>query len=245
MTSEDPQPVSDTTALIAALARRPGPALAYSGADGALELTGRVCANWAYKGASLLAEAGVGPDCALLIVVPPAGYLHWRALLAALSAAALGAPVRLARPSAEPPDGPHAALAPEALAEAAATAGADELFVYAEAPLALAAEAPAETRDYNAEIRAHPDVVALAPQGSIEFSAPDSPPTAAPVPAPAPGAVELAGWPRDAAEAGRAFAALAGGLLSTADAPGTGAPAESGPPGAPDVGHATIGAWTK
>lgn len=208
-------------ALVERLAQQSTPALSWISETGNLDLTGTVCANWTYKSADLLGAEGVGADSTDLLIATP-GYLHWRALTPALAAWALGATVHLRKPADEPPSQPHIALAPEALAGADVLDEAEDVFVYAEAPLALSAAAPAGCRDFNSEIRAHPDVIPLPAHDALRLSLGGSAAEEAALPSAAdalqrPGLLELAGLPVSAQQAAQVITALAGRGIVVSD----------------------------
>ncbi|GAA2086734.1 MULTISPECIES: TIGR03089 family protein [Brevibacterium] len=147
--------------LVEHLATRRRPVLRWEDGEGAvLELTGPVLANWVHKSAGLLAELEVGPGTDLGIVDRTG--LHWRALAGALAAWSLGATVRVLDPAAgEGPAGPWVALAHEDCAQEPITGSAEEVLVYAAAPLALTVEVPAGFTDFSAAVRSQPDQAAL------------------------------------------------------------------------------------
>lgn len=152
-------------AVITRLLRTAGPAAAWRGTDGtSFEPTGPVLANWAMKAMGLLGDLAVGPDLPLLLVAPR-GEVHWRALCFALAAWELGATVVFVDPTArhdhaELPE-PAIALAPESWEDDGTTESADEVLVYPEAPLALAATVAPGFTDAAGAVRAYPDRCAL------------------------------------------------------------------------------------
>ncbi|WP_029089633.1 TIGR03089 family protein [Brevibacterium album] len=152
--------------LIDTLSARRRPVLRWEdGEGGLLELTGPVFANWVRKSAGLLAELEVGPDRELGLVDR---RLHWRALAGALAAWSLGAAVRALDPAGgDPADageltGDWIALAHEDSAQEAVTASAEEVLVYAAAPLVLSLEVPAGFTDFSSAVRGHADDTPIA-----------------------------------------------------------------------------------
>lgn len=84
---------ADAPALLAALARRPQPAVVwYAEPDHRVELSGAVLANWAHKLINLFREEyDLGPAQCVLIDMA----CHWKAAAAALGVYACGSEVRL------------------------------------------------------------------------------------------------------------------------------------------------------
>lgn len=235
--------MSTVSDLVAALSARSEPALVWVSDSGNLELTGRVAANWVYKSAGLLTESGLDASQTLLIVCPDTESLHWRALTAAIAAWSLGASVTFALPQDTPPDTPHLGLAPDDLTEAPVLADADDVFVYATPALALRAEAPVGFRDFNSEVRTHPDVQPLPPTSVITVDGGAATGSMASVEPPRAQTTALIRRPADAAAAASALSSLAGGQLALTDAADEASFVRLSD-GVLSV-HVTIGEWTK
>ncbi|MCT1828922.1 TIGR03089 family protein [Brevibacterium luteolum] len=203
--------------LIDALSSRRYPVLTYlPESSERLELTGTVVANWVYKTTSLFAEAGVGQDLGVGIVLDETGPLHWRALAAMLAAFGLDAPVALLSADSEPPEAEWVAFADESHAADEITTEADEVFVYAAPALALAAEAPEGCIDFNSEVRAHPDVCPI-PGTQISLTLPGGEQVASDsreVPTASGTELETTGIPVDGEELAAVLAALVAGTVT-------------------------------
>lgn len=141
--------------LLQALQRTgPRPALAWYAPEGRTELSGHVLANWVIKAVGHLeAELALAPGDLVVLAMPP----HWKRLVLALAAHALGADVAVATPGALPeldprvlvtddPTGPPAEAAEEVLA----------LEALSLTPR-FTGELPPLVHDWVAEVRAQPD----------------------------------------------------------------------------------------
>ncbi|MGP9539011.1 TIGR03089 family protein [Brachybacterium sp. AOP43-C2-M15] len=92
MSTVRPPATADTAAqLLSALERSgPNPALAWYGESSRIELSGHVLANWLIKSIGHLhEEIALAPDDAVVLDLPP----HWKRLVLAVAAWALGAEV--------------------------------------------------------------------------------------------------------------------------------------------------------
>lgn len=194
--------------FIAQLAARSEPAVRWSGPSGDLELTGAVFANWIYKSTALWEDYGAEG----LVVVTDDG-LHWRAAAGLLAAAGMGLPVTVLEGDSAAPENAHVALVPAGLENAEAAFDAEEVFVYATEPLALATDVSEDFLDFITEVRSRPDVVPLADTQQLRLEVRDRS-LFAPVPTePGPDAV-LSADPADEEELTTALRALLGGVLT-------------------------------
>jgi len=138
--------------LAAALRRDPaGPLLTYyDDATGErVELSATTLANWVAKTANLLADAGAGAGDRVAVLLPA----HWLTAAVLLAAWSAGLVVTA------DPAGAAVAFTDADRAPAAVAAGVPEVFALSLAPLGRPFdEAPPDgSRDYTAEVRAHPD----------------------------------------------------------------------------------------
>ncbi|WP_010535101.1 TIGR03089 family protein [Brachybacterium squillarum] len=144
--------------LLDALERTgPRPALAWYAPEGRTELSGHVLANWVIKAIGHLdAEITLAPGDPVALAMPP----HWKRLVLALAAHALGAEVEVLAPGTAPTREPRVLVTDEPSGPLAE----DAEEVLALQPVALAprfaGELPPLVHDWVAEVRAHPDRLA-------------------------------------------------------------------------------------
>lgn len=142
----------------------PRPALAWFGEVQRIELSGAVLANWVIKAIGHFAdEIALEPGDLVVLDLPP----HWKRLVLALAAWALGARVQLADVAAADAAGTDDAGldAPRVLAtdrpDAPLASDCDELLLLSPVSLALRfdGELPPLAHDWAEEVRANPDAL--------------------------------------------------------------------------------------
>ena len=152
-----------------------------------------------------------GHDITVFDPAPVSGASY--AAAGMLAAAGLGLPVSVLEADSPAPDGAHMALVPAGMEQASAAFDADEVFVYATEPLALATDVPEDFLDFITEVRSLPDVLPLAYTQQLRLDVKGRT-LSVPIPEePGPDAV-LPAFPTDEAELTSALRALLGGILT-------------------------------
>ncbi|MCI9889632.1 hypothetical protein JT358_14370 [Micrococcales bacterium 31B] len=143
--------------------RSPSPLLTWYDAEGRIELSGRVYANWVIKTLNLLVEeCEVEPGCVLLLP----RHAHWKTLVIAHAALAAGATLAFAPGDGAAPEAADIAVCYDGETETAEGTGA-ELIIVARTPLALhALDVPTGAVDWTADVRSHSDAVLYVPAAS-------------------------------------------------------------------------------
>ncbi|MGI8536448.1 MAG: TIGR03089 family protein [Mycobacteriales bacterium] len=128
------------------------PLLTLYAGGGRVELSGATTANWVAKSANLLID-GLGAPQRVGLLLP----LHWQTVALLLAGVATGATVVVARDPAEL-SGCEAAFVTDEHAEAALTAGVEEVLALSGHPLGAALPSvPAMVQDYAREVPSYAD----------------------------------------------------------------------------------------